>query len=156
MQSDVIAVMEASAFRRQMAVVALAVLCGLLIYAAMQPGSSLLAQACFLFLGLFALAAGISLYQATQYRIELTADGLRDSSGITIARLDEIAALDRGFLAFKPSNGFVLRTKAPVERAWRLGLWWRFGRRIGLGGVVPRHQARIMADCVAKQLEMQR
>lgn len=156
MQTDVIAVVEASAFRRWMAVATLAGISVLLIYSATLTGPSAILKLSAVVLGVFALVIAQRLYRATRHRIELTSDGLRDSSGVTIAALDEIASLDRGFLAFKPSNGFVLRIHAPTVRSWRPGLWWRFGRRVGVGGVVPGHQARVMADRLAELLAARR
>lgn len=156
MQSEVIAVVEATAFRRWMAVATLVGVSVLLIYTGVQAGSSALLSVCAIALGIFSLVIGARLYQATRHRIELTSEGLRDSSGISIARLDEIASLDRGFLAFKPSNGFVLRTHAPSGKIWRPGLWWRIGRQVGVGGVVPGHQARFMADRLAELVAAQR
>lgn len=156
MQTDVIAVVEASTFRRWMAVATLAGVSVLLIYTGAMTGSSALLSVCAIALGVFSLVIAARLYQATQHRIELTNEELRDSSGISIAALDEIASMDRGFLAFKPSNGFVVRTHAPTVRTWRPGLWWRFGRHIGVGGVVPAHQARFMADRLAEQLAARR
>lgn len=152
MQSDVIAVIEASAFRRWMAVATLVGMSMLMIYTGIQTGASTILSICALTCGAFALVVAVQLYQATRHRVELTGEGLRDSSGILIATLDEIASLDRGFLAFKPSNGFVLKTRAPNARTWRPGLWWRIGRQVGVGGVVPGHQARFMADRVAELL----
>jgi hypothetical protein len=40
-----------------------------------------------------------------------------------LARIDEIASLDRGTFAFKPSNGFLLRLSRKGTRVWRPGLW---------------------------------
>jgi hypothetical protein len=145
-EREIIAVLEASVPRRWLAIVTLVLMAGLLLYAAFSPETTNAVKIGSASLGLLALGTASGLYKATLNRVELTEEGLRDSSGVSIARIDEIAALDRGFLAFKPSNGFVLRTHAPVGRAWRPGLWWRFGHRIGVGGVAPGQQARFMAD----------
>lgn len=152
METDIIAVIEASAFRRWMAVVTLAAVSVLLIYAGIGAGAELLLRICAVVLGAMSALIAVRLHRATGHRIELTGDGLRDSSGLAIATLDEIAALDRGLLAFKPTNGFVLRTHAPTARCWRPGLWWRFGRRVGIGGVVSGPQAKYMADRLAELL----
>ncbi|MDU9003518.1 hypothetical protein [Sedimentitalea todarodis] len=156
MQTDVIAVVEASAFRRWMAVATLGGVAVLLIYSGATTGTSAILRTCAIVLGVFSLVIALRLYQATLHRIELTSEGLRDSSGVSIARLDEILSMDRGFLAFKPSNGFVVRTHVPTVKTWRPGLWWRFGRHVGVGGVIPAHQARFMADRLAEQLAARR
>ncbi|WP_371055724.1 hypothetical protein [Rhodosalinus sp. K401] len=105
------------------------------------------------------LAAGAALWtgekmrRATSGAVELTAQGLRDTDGTLIARLDEIEGLDRGMFAFKPSGGFLLRLAAPRSpRVWRPGLWWRTGRRVGVGGMTSRAEARAMADLISLRL----
>ena len=103
---------------------------------------------------LLALAAAESfvtwrLYRATQLRLELTEAGLRDSSGEMLAAMEDIAAVDRGLFAFKPSNGFLLRLKTPGRRRFRPGLYWQFGRRLGVGGLVHGAEAKQMADTLA-------
>ena len=66
--------------------------------------------------------------------------------------LDEIARVERGTFAFKPSNGFVIRLNAPAARVWAPGLWWRFGKRLGVGGVTPAGQGKAMADVIAARI----
>ena len=88
--------------------------------------------------------------KATAGRLELTRSGLREQSGLEVVHLDNIKAVERGMFAFKPSNGFLIRTHKPVGgRAWRPGLWWRMGRRIGVGGITSAGQAKFMADMMA-------
>ncbi len=100
-----------------------------------------------------ALWTGEKMRRATLGAVELTADGLRDTDGTVIARLDEIEGLDRGMFAFKPSGGFLLRLATPrAPRVWRPGLWWRTGRRVGVGGMTSRGEARAMADLIALRL----
>ena len=85
---------------------------------------------------------------ATRTSIELTSAGLRDGEGRILAPLARIVAVERGVFAFKPSNGFLVRLSAPAERSWQPGVWWRFGRRLGVGGVTPSAQGRMMADAL--------
>jgi len=33
----------------------------------------------------------------------------------------------------KPTNGFVVRARNSMPAAWTPGIWWRLGRRIGVG-----------------------
>lgn len=90
--------------------------------------------------------------RATLLTLSLTETELWDSSGRLLAKMDEIVLVDRGTFAFKPSNGFtlVLNTKKP--RAWVPGLWWRVGRRVGVGGVTSSGQAKFMAEQIALRL----
>lgn len=105
---------------------------------------------------LFLLGAGagmlwlsLRLWQATDRRIILTRAGLFDSDGTCIAAMADIVDVDRGVFAFKPSGGLVLRLGHAPGRAWAPGLWWRLGRRLGIGGVTGTVQGRAMAEMIA-------
>lgn len=89
------------------------------------------------------------LGRATALGLELTEDELRDTDGRVLVRVAQILAVDRGTFAFKPSGGFVLKLADAPGTAWQPGLWWRFGKRLGVGGVTARVQARHMADAIA-------
>ena len=43
----------------------------------------------------------------------------------------------------------MLKTRTPGPRVWRPGIWWRIGRRVGIGGVMPGHQTKAMAEILA-------
>lgn len=153
MQDEILATVSASAPRRMMGIVVLALLGGLLIYAGLaQPPQNLAWQIVLI------LAGGVVLYMTERMRrasvttLELTRDALRESNGQVLARLDQVEAVNRGMFAFKPSNGFVLITRHPQERHWTPGLWWRIGRRIGVGGVTPPAQTKFIAEMIQIQL----
>lgn len=94
--------------------------------------------------------------RATELSLQLTREVLRDSSGTVLARVDEIDTIDRGMFAFKPSNGALLTLRRPAVAVWRPGLWWRVGRRLGLGGVTVASETKAMLEILsALQLERQ-
>ncbi len=93
------------------------------------------------------------LRRATTMVITLTKDDLRDSSGTVLARLEDVRSVERGAFALKPSNGFTLVMKDRSARAWAPGLWWRMGRRVGVGGVTAAGQSRFMAEQIALQIK---
>jgi hypothetical protein len=95
---------------------------------------------------------GEGMRRATGHGLVLTERELRDSAGTVLARVEDMVSVDRGLFAFKPSNGFLLMTATRAERAWRPGLWWRFGRRIGVGGLAPARQTRAMAEIIATMI----
>ena len=104
-------------------------------------------------LGVGALVLGMRMHRSTSTVIELTRHELRDSTGMLIAPISDIANMDRGFFAFKPSNGFLLRTKSVQgPRVWRPGMWWRFGKQVGIGGVTPGSQTKFMSEMIAALL----
>ncbi|MEM6728272.1 MAG: hypothetical protein AAF618_07215 [Pseudomonadota bacterium] len=98
--------------------------------------------------GALALSMAWRQWKATEATIHLTKTELVTSDGLTLARLSEITGVDRGVLAFKPSQGFLVRTSEPQPRAWSPGLYWRFGRSVGVGGVTQAGQGRFMAETI--------
>jgi len=104
-------------------------------------------------IGLGAIFLAERLRRGTQLALELTAEELRDSSGTVIAKVADITRVERGTFAFKPSNGFLIVTSGKNDRAWVPGLWWRMGRRVGVGGVLPSGASKFMAEVLATLIE---
>lgn len=150
MDQPVICTLRPSPARRVTAVVMLAGVALLLLWVVVvspprHPGWIVFllgTGACMLWLSL-------RLWQATDRQIILTRAGLFDSDGTCIAPVADIAEVDRGVFAFKPSGGFVLRLSHAPGRAWAPGLWWRLGRKLGVGGVTGNAQGRAMAEMIA-------
>jgi hypothetical protein len=103
-------------------------------------------------LGVAALALAAIVWRATSVGLVLTAEALRDGAGRLLTPVAAIEAVDRGAFAFKPSNGFGLRLAAPVPMGWAPGLWWRFGRKLGVGGITSGVEARHMAQTISALL----
>jgi hypothetical protein len=152
MQDEVLAVIEASAVRRWMGVIMLAGLGGLVIYVAFATPPRLGWQVFLIVVGALALWMADKMRRATEHRIELTETEVRSSDGQVIAMVANIEKIDRGVFALKPSNGFMVRTTSSQSRAWRPGLWWRLGRRIGVGGVTSASQTKTMSEILAALL----
>jgi hypothetical protein len=138
--------------RRVFAVGVLYVLGALMIWIALSRPPGMGWAMVLVAFGAAALWAGEILRRATGLVLVLTEAGLRDSSGRWLARWDEIAQVERGTFALKPSNGFLLMLKAPTGRAWVPGLWWRVGRRVGVGGVTPMRSTKFMGEQMALRL----
>lgn len=148
MPEPVIASLEASPPRRWTGTVMLALLGGLLIYLASSVPFSVSQLALFLG-GLFALFAAQRLNAATSQVIELTKSTLRLQDGPVLAEIANIANVERGAFAFKPSNGFLITLKESGPRRWAPGLFWCFSKRIGIGGVTGASQTKGMAEALA-------
>lgn len=149
MTDEVIATISASAGRRILGIASMGVLGAMVIIICLvtPPAPGLVVF--LLLVGAASLWSAENMRRATALTIELTATELRDSSGQTLVTLEDVAGVDRGVFAFKPSNGFLLKTKSPGTRVWRPGLWWRFGRRIGVGGMTPGGETKFVADYIA-------
>lgn len=149
---EIIATLQASFGRRIFAYGAVFTLGALLVVLAFvqppEPGW----QVFLIALGAAALVVAERLRRATLTGLVLTPKDLRDTAGTVLARVEDIASVDRGAFAFKPSNGFILRLKTRAPRAWAPGLWWRFGKRVGVGGVTPSGPGRYMAEQIAMRL----
>ena len=103
-----------------------------------------------LVLGAASLYLAFRMYEASTRVVELTRTELRDDTGRVIALVADIQNMDRGVFAFKPSNGFLLRTARPAgPRAWQPGMWWRLGRQVGIGGVMRASQSKFMSEMIA-------
>lgn len=147
--NEVLATAGASAGRRFLGLGSLGLLGLMLIYIAVVQSPEIQWRIFLLALGAGSLWLVDRMRRATASRIELTETELRDSDGTRIALVEEIDGLDRGFFAFKPSNGFLMRTTTKGETVWRPGMWWRVGRRIGVGGMMPAHQSKQVAEIIA-------
>ena len=146
---EVIAVVRASLGRRLIGLVALGGLGIMLIYIALARSPDLGWQAFLIVIGLGAIWLADGMRRGTASQVELTETALQDADGTVIAHLDDIENIDRGFFAFKPSNGFLVKTRHSAPRAYRPGLWWRMGRRIGIGGMTPGSQTKFMSEMLA-------
>lgn len=154
MQDDnELARIEASPGRRAFGLSVLVAL-GLIVLwlAVTQQGGSPAWRFVMLVLGGIVLWSARAMYRATARSLVLTREALTDSAGVVLAGIDEVESVDRGTFAFKPSNGFLLRLKARRPRLWQPGLYWRIGRRIGVGGVAHAAQSKVMADALAIML----
>lgn len=151
-ENEVLAVVRASTGRRVLGIASLALLGVMLIYIAFSQPPAVGWQLFLLIIGGGALWCAQAMWRATASSVELTPLMLRDADGTVIAMVADIDGMDRGFFAFKPSNGFLLRTTQKAPRLWRPGLWWRTGRRIGIGGMTPGSQTKFMSEVLAAMM----
>lgn len=93
------------------------------------------------------------MWEASERGLVLTSEELRDTSGRRLVALADVRAIDRGVFAVKPAGGFTIVTAKAESRAWEPGLWWRLGRRLGIGGVTHRHEGRYMAEVLVEIIE---
>jgi hypothetical protein len=148
-ENGVYATVQASQARRFFAYGVLFSLGALLIYTSLARPPAVHWLVFMLLFGVASLVLAERLRRATLLVIELTETDVRDSTGMILAKMDEIKEVDRGTFAFKPSNGFTLVMNTKRPRGWAPGLWWRLGRRVGVGGVTSAGQAKFMAEQIA-------
>jgi len=150
-----IAIISPSPVRRVISVSILFLLGFMVIYLSLaNPPDQAILQVLLLVVGVGAIILGERMRRATALSLILTREALVDSSGRELCRLDQITGIDRGAFAFKPANGFLLRTNTKLGRSWSPGLWWRMGRRIGVGGATPGGQGKFMAEAIATHIAL--
>lgn len=149
MQDEVLATVQASSPRRWAGVGMLTMVGILVLYVALasppEPGW----QVFLIVIGGAAFWLAHRMWGATEDRIELTQQVLRTGAGRVIADVADIEAVDRGMFAFKPSNGFLLRTGSKGANTWAPGLWWRVGRRVGIGGMTAAAETKFMSEVLS-------
>ena len=142
----------ASAVRRVFACGVLYGLGGLLIYVALIRPPAIAGLVFLLGFGVISLIIAERLRRATMIEIELTDTEIRDSAGRVLATLDDVVMVERGAFALKPSNGFTLVLKGRKSRVWVPGMWWRMGKRVGVGGTTSAGPAKFMAEQIALRI----
>ncbi|MDJ1007957.1 MAG: hypothetical protein QNJ13_09055 [Paracoccaceae bacterium] len=144
--ADLLARLRVRGARRIIAVVSLTLLGGILLWLAASQGMGAGWRAVLVLFGGAGLWGAWAVQKATETDILLTRDGLFDERGRELAPMDNIVAIDRGVFAFKPSSGFLVKLDRPMKAGWAPGVWWRFGRRLGVGGSVSGFEAKAMAE----------
>ncbi len=152
MSETPLAIVAATGPRRWFGISTLAVLGALLVYLAFSTTPSLSWQLFLLVVGAAALWLAEKTRRATENHIILTAEGIFSSAGEEIATLDNVEAVKRGTFDLKPSNGFTVILKERRTRRWQPGLWWTLGRHVGIGGVTPGSQSKVMAQMLEGML----
>ncbi len=145
--------LDVSSFRRTLGVSVQVVLAVFLLFTvATNPTTSIFWSLALAAFGFGLLWFAWRFWHATQHSLILTGDGLFDSDGKHFCSFDEITKVDRGLFAFRPSSGFLIRLNRPVPRGWAPGLWWSFGKSIGVGGATSRPAGKQMADILSVML----
>ena len=151
--TKVLATVSASLPRRVFGIGVLLLLGGVVLYIGLaRPHDAPGWQAFMLVFGVLMLWLAEMMRRATGRGLRLTEEALVDNAGRELARVDQIEAVERGTFAMKPTNGFVLHLKTAPGRAWAPGMWWRLGRRVGIGGVPAAGQTKFMAEILTARL----
>lgn len=115
-------------------------------------GAGFILQAGLVLFGALVLAMLPRFYRSGSKTLALTPQGLVDSDGLVICEIANIASVERGTFAFRPSNGFLIRLRISGPLAWEPGMWWRIGTRLGVGGILNASQTKLMADLLSARI----
>lgn len=152
MSDEVLATVSASPTRRWAGFGMLLCLGALIIYLALGTPMQLGWKAFLIVTGILSIWMAERVRRATAESLELTETELRSTDGEVLARISDIANVERGAFSFKPSNGFLITMNTKAPSAWRPGLWWRLGKRIGIGGVAGAAQTKFMSEMLSAQV----
>lgn len=147
--APVLLTLEMSQLRRFLVVLALMlVAAGLVNAGVMREGVDPVSRVVIAIVALVAVVTAWQVWTATAISIELTENGLRQSDGRQICSFDEVADISRGLAVTRPANGFALLLRERRPFAWVPGLWWRMGRKVGVGGMTSKMRTRMMAEAI--------
>lgn len=123
-----------------------------LLYMAYVSPAGVIGKLLIMALGVVILVQANRLRLSWHCEILLTDAGLVTQDGVMLAPLDQIKEVSRGAFAFKPSNGFSVALTENLGILWVPGLWWRIGKRVGIGGVTSAGAAKFMAEQLSLQI----
>ncbi|MCY4445271.1 MAG: hypothetical protein OXC02_02250 [Rhodobacteraceae bacterium] len=112
-----------------------------------QPGSFIL-----YFLALVTFFVCFKFYTTTGQSVLLFHNRVISSSGELLFEVQNIKSIDNGLFAFKPSNGALVHLHSSMPAIVRFGLWWRIGKRVGIGGCTSRAEVNVMVDLIRAKM----
>ena len=148
-QSDHVLVrVSASAFRRWSALGLLIVFAIIMVQIAVElPSDRLAAKAGLTAMGALLIFQAVRVWSNSRFSLELTPEGLRwTKTGEYLARIEEIEDVNTSIIALRPATGFLVILRSASAPRSAPGMWWRVGKRIGVGGVTPKYEAKAMAE----------
>ncbi|MCY4542472.1 MAG: hypothetical protein OXB95_08795 [Rhodobacteraceae bacterium] len=152
-QNEAIATIAPSPARRAITTLLLLVLGGLLIDSSFANRSAVVFGSITMAIGVASIALAYVIYRTTRHSIELRGSAVVSTDGTLLAELDNISKIEIGLLDFKPASGFTIRLHEPMPAAWKVGLWWRIGRSVGIGGCTPKSDAKQFATILQARLQ---
>ena len=106
----------------------------------------------FLFIGAFGWAAW-RMWTVPAYGIVFDGHELRTEDGVLITTINDIAVVQTGLFALRPSNGFLLVLKEPGRMPTRPGVYWQQGRSLGVGGILRSEPAKSIGKAIQAEIE---
>ena len=146
-----IAQLRASGFRRVFALFALGALGALLLYLAVTLSTGLGYRVLLIGMGALSVWACERMARTTRGVFALHEDGIYFNDAL-LAHVEEMESVDKGMFALKPTNGFSIILKEKAPRVFVPGMYWRIGRRLGIGGVTEPGAAKFMADTLTAMI----
>jgi len=145
---------DASPIRRLIGVMALLALCAIVLWHGYQRYSDSGEGLITMLIALAGIYGALRFWQSSSIGLVLTPTELRETGGRQVVRVADITSVNReAFGIIKPTNGFVIVTRESLPAAISPGIWWRLGRRIGIGGLTGAGEGKAMAELLQEMLK---
>jgi len=69
-------------------------------------------------------------------------------NGRLVCEISAIEAVDTSPYSFKSTNGFIIRLKQNGSIDWSPGLFWKFKRRISVGGLISKNESKLLSASI--------
>ncbi len=102
----------------------------------------------FILVGLLLSGLTYLFYFNTGKALILYHDRMVSTDGELLFELHNISSIENGLFSFKPSNGVLFHLKEPMPSKWKLGLWWRIGKRVGIGGCTQKSSINLAVEII--------
>ena len=133
--------------RRVIGIGSMFALGALILWAGLTGGGDPLAKLVLTAVGLLMIGIGAIFVRATSTGLELTKTEVREIDTKRILfQIENVTNVERGFRVLKPTNGLLVELSEPAKRAYVPGLWWRWHRTVGIGGMTNAGQGKALAE----------
>lgn len=145
---------DASPLRRSIGAGALFLLCIVVLWHGYQKYSASGDGLGLILLALAGIYGALRFWQRSAIGLVLTPTELREAGGRRLVCVADIVAVERdAFGIIRPANGFVIVTRDSLPAAILPGIWWRFGKRIGVGGLTGAGEGKAMVELLQEMLK---
>ena len=128
---------------------------GLVLWAGLTGGGDVFAKLVLSVFGLAMIAVGAIVTKATSTGLELTKNEVREIvTKRVLFRVENITKVERGLQILKPTNGLLVHLTEPGQRCYVPGLWWRWKRMVGIGGMTNAGQGKALAEFLNLMIAM--
>lgn len=92
------------------------------------------------------------IYQRRDKGFLITPKAILEKTGDVICSFDEIDKIDTSPFSFKATNGFVVQLKNRTDFDFSVGLWWKYNKRLSIGGMVSKNESKYLSIVLQEKL----
>ncbi|MEE2775026.1 MAG: hypothetical protein VYE27_08945 [Pseudomonadota bacterium] len=106
----------------------------------------------FFCIGLTIILISYRIYQNRDKGFIITPCGIFEKNGRLICNFNEIDKIDTSPFSFKATNGFVVKLKNKTTFDFSVGLWWKYNRRLSIGGMISKNESKYLSIVFQEKL----